>query len=300
MSIESLNDTVQRLLPSVEALAALGAHMQLRRNGATPHPRMQEQLREVVRAMDPALFEDIVVDQQEAIVLATVQWVLRYAADLLDDPARAPGWQASDPVMVQAFGQQSRRVVGTIEAYAALRPDLKRTLEQPGAFLDVGCGAGWLSIEAAQSWPALRTVGIDPWEPALDLARANIATAGLDGRIELRVQAIQDLSDREAFTLVWLPGPFLSPVVMPVALERAVGALRPGGWVVFGTFRTPSDPLGQALTGLRVLRTGGHLWEARDIEERLRTLGFEQVASASPGARPTLLVAGRKRGSAPA
>jgi SAM-dependent methyltransferase len=292
MSFESLNQAVQRLNTSMQALAALGAEMRLRRESSPADVRVRERVLEVIRAIDPALFDGVTVDQ-EAIALGTIRSAVRDAMDLLNDPTRAPGWGYADPEMLQSQGQQSRRVVHAIDAFAARRPDLKQTLQRPGAFLDVGSGAGWLAIEAAQSWPALRTVGIDPWEPALNLARANIAAAGLDGRIELRLQKIEELPDKDEFTLVWLPGPFLPPEIVSTALERTSRALRPDGWVVFGMFGSTPDPLGEALTALRTVRSGGHPWTTAEVEQRLRGYGFTQIESSSPGL-PTLLVVGKK------
>jgi tRNA1(Val) A37 N6-methylase TrmN6 len=56
------------------------------------------------------------------------------------------------------------------------------------SFLDVGTGVGLLAVAAARVWPAATIVGIDPWEPSLERARANVAQAGLDGRM-LRAHA---------------------------------------------------------------------------------------------------------------
>ena len=74
-------------------------------------------------------------------------------------------------------------------------------LERPGTFLDVGTGVGRLAIEAARTWPALRVVGIDIWQPALTAARRNVADARLEDRVEVRSQNMLDLSDRASFTL---------------------------------------------------------------------------------------------------
>jgi methylase of polypeptide subunit release factors len=93
---------------------------------------------------------------------------------------------------------------------AAQRPELSHVLRRPGAFLDVGTGVGELAIEAAGSWPALRIVGIDPWEPALTLARKNLAKSGLVERVELRSQRMEQLEETATFTLAWVPGPFIS------------------------------------------------------------------------------------------
>jgi SAM-dependent methyltransferase len=145
---------------------------------------------------------------------------------------------------------------------ARQRPDLGATLRRPGAFLDSGTGVGWLAIEAARSWPALRVVGIDPWEPALTLARKNLAKSGIAERVELRSQRVEQLEEVAHFTLAWLPGPFIAAEVLDCALERIRRALRPGGWLIFGLNMPPRNRLEGTLTALRSVRSGGHPWTA--------------------------------------
>jgi len=71
--------------------------------------------------------------------------------DLLENPERAPGWVYEDPVVLASQGQVSRLIVRGIEAAATQRADLATTLQQPGTFLDVGTGAGWLAMEVGSS-----------------------------------------------------------------------------------------------------------------------------------------------------
>ena len=47
---------------------------------------------------------------------------------------------------------------------------------QEGAFLDVGCGPGWLAVHVAAGKPELDAVGIDTSTTMLDLARQNRGT----------------------------------------------------------------------------------------------------------------------------
>ena len=68
-----------------------------------------------------------------------------------------------------------------------------------------------------------------------------------------------------------------------------------GGWLVFGIFAPQPDPLGEALTDLKIVRCGGHPWKMPEVEERLRGLGFEQVETFSPGSISVLVIA-RKPG----
>ena len=292
MSFETLIAATQRFNTSMEALAALGAELRLRREGADADPRVRRALQDIVRGIDPALLDGLQPDQ-EAAALGAIEAFFRQAFDLLNNPARPPGWTYDDPTVLQAQGQGSRMGVRGIEKLAALRPGLHETLRRPGAFLDVGTGVGWLAIEAARCWPALRVVGIDPWERALTLARANVAATGMAGRVELRAQRVEQLHEVDAFALAWLPGPFLPEEIVTPALERTRRALQPGGWLVFALYAPPPDPLGEALTVLRTVRGGGHPWAPGEIEDRLRALGFEEVET-FPTGFPIRLVVGQR------
>jgi precorrin-6B methylase 2 len=166
-------------------------------------------------------------------------------------------------------------------------------LRQTGAFLDVGTGVGWLAIEVARSWPALRVVGIDPWEAALALARENRARSGVVERIEFRKLRVEELDEPGAFTMAWLPGPFIAADIADQALKRIHDALSPGGWLIFGFNAPLPGPLEQALAQLHAARSGGHPWAASEVEERLRAHRFEKTQAFSPPV-PIRYVIGRR------
>jgi ubiquinone/menaquinone biosynthesis C-methylase UbiE len=173
----------------------------------------------------------------------------------------------------------SRAFVRTFESISTSVADFRATLDRPGVFLDVGTGAGWLAIEVARCWPSWRVVGIDCWQPSVQLARANIAASGVEDRIELRVQSVEQLQDENAFSIAWLPGPFLSRQAVLSALEGVRRSLEPGGWIVFSLFSPPEEPWGEAVTALKVTRNGGHPWQREELEDRLNAVGFGQVGT---------------------
>lgn len=294
MSFESLMTVLQRLTVSVETLAALGAQLRFLQDGVDGDSRVSALLNDVVQAIDPQLLEDVERNQQAA-VLALIQTRFRQALDLLENPERIPGWSYQDPDILQSQGQASPLIVHWIKVLAAQRPELSEVLQRPGAFLDVGTGIGSLAIEAARSWPALRVVGIDPWEPALTLARKNLAHSGLVKRVELRPQRVERLEEKATFTLAWVPGPFISAEVVDRALERVRCALAPGGWLIFGLYPLPSAPLEHALTCLRIVLSGGHPWTSKEVEEKLRALVFDQIEAYSPAPLIALVVAQRPK-----
>ena len=296
MSFESLMTKCQTFKSSMEALAAIGAELRLRREKLRGDSRVRPLLQAVANHIDPELLNDLDANQEEA-ALALIQTSFRQAIDLMENPAHAPGWNCEDPVVLESQGQLSRLIVRGIDMLATQRPDICATLRQPGAFLDVGTGVGWLAIEAAHAWPALRVVGIDSWEPALTLAHKNLSQSGVAERVELRPQGVEHLDDEKTFTLAWLPGPFIPGEIVARALERIYRALAPGGWLIFGLNPHPPSALGKALTNLRIVRGGGHSWTTKEVEERLDAFGFERVEAFSPspslmlvlGQRPTQL-----------
>jgi SAM-dependent methyltransferase len=292
MSFDSLIATSQRLNTSVEALAALAAELRIRQEGLAADPVVRRLLQQIVEQIEPRLLNDI-DPQQAGTALAFIQAFFRQATDLLENPARPPGWAFDDPVVLQAQGQASRLVVRTIEMLAAQRPAVAELLRRPGAFLDVGSGVGWLAIEAARTWPAMKIVGIDPWEPAMALARKNLAEHGMTQRVELRSQSVEQLQDRDAFTLAWLAGPFIARQNVALALRNVHRALVPDGWLVFGLYQPPPSPLGQALTNLRIVRSGGHPWSAQEAEQQMNAVGYQQVET-FPTGTPILMVVGSR------
>ena len=292
MSFETLMTELRALNSSVEAFAALGAELRLRCEGLGGDPRVRSLLQDVVNKINPQLF-DGVNPNQELAALGLIQTSFRQAIDLLENPTRAPGWNYEDPVILESQGQVSRLIVRGIQTVAEQRPDIGSTLRQSGAFLDVGTGVGWIAIEAARAWPALRVVGIDYWEPALNLARKNLAQSGVGERVELRRQRIEQLNEDAVFALAWLPGPFIAAETVVVALERVFRALTPGGWLVFGLYAPPPSALGEALTNLRTVRGGGHPWTTDQAKEQLHAIGFEQIETLSPSPS-VLFVLGRR------
>jgi precorrin-6B methylase 2 len=294
MSFESLMGASQRLSASVATLAALGAQLRFEEDGIEGDARVRILLNDVVRAIDPQLLEGVEPHQQ-ASVLALIRTMFRQGLDLLENPERAPGWSYQDPDILQSQGQLSRLIVHWIESMAVEQPELSEVLVRPGAFLDVGTGVGAIAIEAARAWPALRVIGIDPWEPALTLARKNLAESGLAERVEFRSERVERLEETATFTLAWIPGPFISAEVVDRALQRVRCALAPGGWLIFGFYPLPSAPLEQALVRLRIVRGGGYPWTAQEVEEKLRALDFRQIEVYSPAPPVTLVIAQRPK-----
>ena len=129
----------------------------------------------------------------------------------------------------------------------------------------------------AQAFPAAHVVGIDIYERSLALARQNVAAAGLADRVELRSEDATRLAERDAYYVIWLPMPFLPRAIVPAVVEASVATLRPGGWLLPGTFAGPPDPLSRLLVDLRTVRAGGHPWEGADLVGELAAHGLQDA-----------------------
>jgi predicted O-methyltransferase YrrM len=231
----------------------------------------------------------------QAVVGMVRAW-LHQATELVDDPGRAGTWDRVDPALLQGLGRLSLSVADAVRVAADRLDGLAGALATDGAqVLDVGTGTGWLAIALARANPSARVVGIDVFEPALALARGNVADAALDGRVELRHEDVLELSDVGRFDAVWLPLPFLPAAVVPGALARSFQALRPGGWVLAGSFAARPDRLSELLVELRTVRCGGRSWPAGELAALLTGAGYRDVAEVPrTWAAPVQLFAGRR------
>ena len=137
-------------------------------------------------------------------------------------------------------------------------------------------------------------VGIDVFDTALALAHDNVHASAVADRIELRSQDVIELDDDSVYDAVWLPLPFLPEAVVPAAIQTTAVALRPGGWLLGGSFAGSGDRLSQLMVDLRTVRSGGRSWTADEIVGMLseqgladahevpRTLGCTRAPLGSP------------------
>lgn len=277
-----------RLLTSAQALAAVAARARLDDVGLEADPAVRVQLDRVVDEL--GVRDDIrTLDEGErAMVVAFVRSYLAQALDLVDEPARQGAWSYSDPTLLRAQGSASAAVARLIA---------EAGLGSPGArILDVGTGVGGLAIAFCTTIPGTTVVGIDPWEPALAIARENVTAAGLDERVTLLADSIEDFDDPDGFDLIWLPSFFIPEPVLDTAIEHVFAATSPGGTVVVGApYSAETDPIAAAVDNLVTVRSGGSILTPRDAVARLRRAGFADVGEIErTWDAPLRLVAGRR------
>jgi SAM-dependent methyltransferase len=296
MTIGALRDLVMRLSVSTGALAALGAALEARVRSVQLDPAIKTEIDQLLVALGTNESLDEVDAADLKPVLAEIRMTLLQDAKLLLSPTSA-GWTHTEAEILQSTGEASAAFPLLLKRTIAPRlADLAQRLESPhAAFLDVGVGVGGISIAMARLWPSLHVVGIDPWRPALTLARENVTVAGLDTRIELREQSAQELSDRQAFDLAFFPAFFIAEAVIKAALCRVHRALRSGGWILFATQSPGRDTLAASVARLRTILWGGHPRTPAEAEALLDQAGFTQVQTLPSGSSARASISAGRR-----
>jgi 2-polyprenyl-3-methyl-5-hydroxy-6-metoxy-1,4-benzoquinol methylase len=140
-------------------------------------------------------------------------------------------------------------------------PDLHGRLQAdpPARVADVACGAGWSAIGIARAYPKVRVDGLDLDGPSIDLARANVATAGLADRITMTVRDAADpaLAGRYDLATIFES---LHDMSRPVEVLRACRQLLAAGGSVLvvdervaDAFSAPGDQVERLMYGFSVL-----------------------------------------------
>jgi precorrin-6B methylase 2 len=291
----TLPETIADLTRSADALAAIGAALDARVSNAPLDPAIRPYVEAVLSAHGISL--DSVPKAEIGPMLGQIRTFALANTKLLFAAGRSGGSSHTEPELLQAAGDASAGFPERLKSSIAPQLEgLSARLASPGAaFLDIGVGVAALSMAMAATWPNLRITGIDPWAPAIAAARAAVATAGLSDRIVLRAQSGEEIADRDAFDLAWLPSLFVPQGAVPEILRRVRVALRPGGWLLVPILRPVEDQLTTALARLRVALFGGYAWPADELTLALRHEGYADVRTlASSPQAITALVVGRK------
>jgi 2-polyprenyl-3-methyl-5-hydroxy-6-metoxy-1,4-benzoquinol methylase len=190
--------------------------------------------------------------------------VCRPFEQLLDAYRSGSGvpFAAYGPDLVDTIGAFNRpQFIHLLADWLASVPDIDARLrgEPPARVADVAAGTAQSSIAIARAYPGVSVDAIDVDATSIERARANIAAAGLDGRVR---PVLHDASSPE------LGGPYdlvtifeaLHDMNHPVdALRAARASLTPGGSVVIADervaerFAPPGDEIERLNYGFSVL-----------------------------------------------
>jgi precorrin-6B methylase 2 len=271
VAFDELMGLTNRLLAHSLALSAIAARLHLDELREQGDPALREQLDRILDELGVREQLDELGDQERAVLLAFARSYLAQGLDLIDDPARPSSWSHSDPVLLRAQGSASGVVATLLSDLGLTAPGMR--------ILDVGTGVAGLATAFCQVVPESTVVGIDPWKPALDLARENVASAGLEGRVTLVETTIQEFEDAEGFDLAWLPSFFMPESILEDASRRLFELLRPGGRVVVGvTFSDGSDALAAVTDDLMTVRSGGSVLDPPGATALLERAGFADAS----------------------
>jgi len=285
MSMQEMAAVITRFQTATDALAALGARLGIGEADTVP-PEILTAIEEVLAAAGVTDVDGL-EPQQRAMLAGLIRTMFAQSADLLGCPTRDAGWSYTDPVVLEGVGR------GSMMMPALLRGSGEFT--DVSSLLDIGTGVGLLAVSAARVWPECTVTGIDVWEPSLELARRNVKAAGLDHRIEIRRQGMQDLDDTERYDCVWVPSFFFGPETIAAALPKIITSALPDGQIVMAHYEPPPDPLPRATMRLRTIRDGGSVLDADGAAELLRGTGCKDVHSlARTWPIPFGFVTGRK------
>lgn len=288
MPFEEVMAQSTRLLGNAQALAGLTALLRLEELGEEGDPAVRAQLERVVEALGVA--DDVagLAPGERAVLVAFARSYLAQVVDLVEDPARPGAWGFDDPILLQAQGSASA-VVARLFGAAGLVPPEARVL-------DVGTGVGGLAVALCETFPGTTVVGVDPWEPALAIARENVAAAGVGDRVTLVASTVEELEDEEGFDLAWVPSFFIPEAVLDAAVARVLVLLRPGGTVVVGSpYGAEGDSLASAVDDLFTVRAGGSVVPPEEMTARLERAGFSDAREVErTWDAPLRLVTGRR------
>jgi 2-polyprenyl-3-methyl-5-hydroxy-6-metoxy-1,4-benzoquinol methylase len=297
MDIEGLRTMVARHATSANTLVALGLAMDARVRGTTLDGDAARRTEAVLGELGVSGVVARASALELAPVLASIRADLLSGGKLLSEPSESA--EALEASLRQAFGDVSAGFPALLKrSIAPQLADLPERLEAPGAaFLDIGVGVGALSVSMLRQWPGLTAVGVDPVPEAIAQAASNARAAGLEHRIELRIGLGQDIADKNAFDLVFVPSAFIPEPHVRAIVARCQAALRPGGWLLLAMVNPGPDALGDALARFRTTIWGGTVFEkgaARDLVDQCGYVDSRLLPG--PAGAPVAFVAGCKPG----
>jgi len=212
---------------------------------------------------------EVLADPDELTYLAPLARQLAAAARQF--PALTQAWRSGRGVPWAAYGADMRESQADLnrpgylrllaEDWLAALPRVQQRLRTgpPARVADIGCGAGWSCIGLARGYPMIRVDGYDVDMASVDLARRNVAAAGLADRIHIYRLDIARVADRGPYDLVTafeclhdLP----YPVAALAAMRRLAG--RTGSVLIADMkaadrFAAPGDDLDRLLYGFSLL-----------------------------------------------
>jgi SAM-dependent methyltransferase len=194
-------------------------------------------------ALAPGVRE-VLVDDLSPAYLAPLGQCLAALGGVL--PRLAEAFRTGEGVPYSAYGPDAVSAQATLNRPAYTNdlvvtwlpalPDLHARLSDagnPARVADLGCGAGWASIELAKAFPHLSIDGLDADEASIAQARRNAAAQGVDKQVNFEVRDLAAAtSDALSYDVVLL-FECLHDMAYPDRVLRNVRQQTiDGGWVI--------------------------------------------------------------------
>lgn len=272
---ENFIQQVQELAKSARMLALIGASIKLQSQDSRADDIHKQIDLGARMAVGSAI--DLIDSEQSNLALTMIRMALSEANELFQRPDRGSNWEIGDRDAMQAIGRASKSAFGRIRSLAEANTQMRQTLS--GTFLDVGTGVGGIALEAARTCPELVVEGIDIWEPALEIARENIAQSEFKDRVTVRNLDVCDLDEPERYSLAWLPTMFLKRETVETAIDRIARASTKDAYLVAGLYTRPEDPFLALMADLRTLRSGGEITDPEEICSIMKARGYVDIQS---------------------
>jgi SAM-dependent methyltransferase len=151
----------------------------------------------------------------------------------------------------------------------------------PFTLLDVGCGSAGYIRHAALRNRDLHALGLELGPEVADLARRNIVTWGLEGRVTVRAGDVRDCTPEPVYDLVTLHNNiyYFPPETRVPTLKKLRGFLRPGGRILITTHCLGSWS-GGCIGLFAALTEGcGRLPSREEMVAQLREAGYDDPDS---------------------
>jgi ubiquinone/menaquinone biosynthesis C-methylase UbiE len=155
-------------------------------------------------------------------------------------------------------------------------PGLVDRLAQGGRIVDTACGAGEGLVRLATHFPASEVIGVDGDAHSLELAARRLSEAGLDHRVTLRHQPLEELTLEAPATLVINNISMHECRDIDEVTRRVRQTLEPGGWFVVSDFPFPDTIEGLRTVPGRVM-SGIQFFEAQIDDQLLPRRAYDDL-----------------------